>query len=113
MQEALVEWLIDDGGLIVLGLIAAGLFTVQAVFTFLLWRKGDGDKKYLFKFIVYAIAAGAIFLIDISLGLLYDVITDETFLGLEIVFLVMACVAGGMGIFFFIRDTWLKKEAKA
>ena len=113
MQEALLEWLLDDGGLIVLGLIAAGLFTVQAVFTFLLWRKGDGDKKYLFKFIVYAIAAAAIFIIDIGLMLLYDVISDETFISLEILFLVIACVAGGIQIFFFIRDTWLKKEAKA
>jgi len=111
MQYELLDWLKNDGGLVTLSLIAAGLFVVQAVFTFLLWRKGD--EKYLFKFIVYSIAAGAIFIIDIGYLSLYKVITDEAFIGLEVVFLVMACVAGGMQIFFFIRDTWLKKEAKA
>lgn len=112
MQEELFVWLIDGGGLGILCLIAAGLFVVQAVFTFLLWRKGD--EKYLFKFIVYAIAAGAILIVGIGfLSFAENAITDEAFIGLEVVFLVMACVAGGMQIFFFIRDTWLKKEAKA
>jgi hypothetical protein len=111
MQEELLVWLVDDGGLAIIGLIAAGLFVVQAVFTFLLWRKGD--EKYLLKFIVYAIAAGAILIVSFGLMLFYDVITDEAFIVFEVIFVVMACVAGGIQIFLFIQDTWLKKEAKA
>ena len=111
MQDELLIWLLEYGGLAIVALIAAGLFVVQTVFTFLLWRKGD--EKYFIKFIVYAIAAAAILIGTIGLMLFYDVITDEAFLAFEVIFIVMACVAGGIQIFFYIRDNWLKKEAKA
>jgi hypothetical protein len=111
MQEELLIWLIDYGGIAIISLIAAGLFVVQAVFTFLLWRKGD--EKYFFKFIVYAIAAAAIFIVTFGYMLMFDVISDEAFLACEVIFILMAGVAGGIQIFFYIRDNWLKKEAKA
>lgn len=113
MQYELVNWFVGDGGLVTLSFIVAVLFVVQAVFTFLLWRKGD--KKYLFKFIVYAIAAAAILIADFAYGLdMNHAISGDAFVGMLFIFLVMAGVAGGMQIYFFIRDNWLQKEeAKA
>jgi hypothetical protein len=110
MQWELLDWLLEDGGIVTLSLIVAGLFIVQAVFTFLLWRKGD--ETYLFKFIVYAIAAAAILIADFGfiVGPLNELIPEEAWIANVGVFLVVACVAGGMQIYFFIRDTWLKKE---
>ena len=112
MQEEFLNWLIEDGGLVYLALIAVGLFAVQTVFSFLLWRKGD--KKYFFNFIVYAIAAATIMIGIIAYvgGLMDNIISEETFTGIAAFFIVAACIAGGIQIFFFIRDTWLKKEAK-
>jgi hypothetical protein len=41
-------------------------------------------------------------------------ISGDAFVGMLFIFLVMAGVAGGMQIYFFIRDNWLQKEeAKA
>jgi uncharacterized membrane protein len=114
MQTEIVDWLFNDGGLVILSLIVAALFVVQAVFTFLLWRKGN--ETYLLKFIVYAIAAAAILIADFgfALGPLNEVISMDAWIGFSFVFLLMAGVAGGIQIYFFIRDTWVRKEeAKA
>ncbi len=109
-----ITWFLDDGGgLIGMVLIAAGLFVVQAVFTFLLWRKGD--EKYLFKFISYAIAATTLIIGAITWiqTMIMEDISMEALIGLAAIFLIAVCIAGGIQIFFFIRDTWMKKETKA
>jgi len=113
MQEEFLNWLYGEGGLATLAIIAAALFAVQAVFTFLLWRKGD--KKWFFNFVVYAIAAATIMVGVIAYvgGLMDNIISEDAIVGMAVFFLVTACVAGGIQIFFFIRDTWLRKEAKA
>ncbi len=112
MQVGFLEWLIN-GGLVIFSLIAAGLFIVQAIFTFILWRKGEA--KYKFKFITYAIAAAAIIEGSITyiVAELPGGLSTNAQVGLIAVFLVMVCIAGGMQIYFFIRESWLKKEAKA
>ena len=113
--DPFIMWFLGaGGGLIAIVFIAAGLFAVQAVFTFLLWRKGD--TTYLFKFIVYAIAAAG--LVIGAIGYISGIIlgsgpTEAAFIGATAFFVIAACVAGGIQIYFFIRDTWLSKEAKA
>ena len=113
MQDELAEWLLGDGGLLMFSLIAAGLFVFQGILTLLLWRKGE--EKYLFKFITYFIAAGAILVGSIIyiVVIFGEGMPSSTFTGLIAVFVIMAAVACGMQIFFFIRDTWLQKEAKS
>ena len=112
MQDELAEWLIADGGLLLFSLIAAGLFVFQGILTLLLWRKGE--KKYFFKFITYFIAAGAILIGSIIYIVMIfgEGMPTTSFVGLIAVFVIVAAVACGIQIFFFIRDTWLQKEAK-
>jgi O-antigen/teichoic acid export membrane protein len=112
--DPFIMWFLGaGGGLIGIVLIAAGLFAVQAIFTFMLWRKGD--ENYLFKFIVYAVAATGLVVgaITYIIGVIQEDLTSGALTGGIAVFVIMACVAGGLEIFFFIRDTWLRKEAKA
>ncbi|HUX98274.1 MAG TPA: hypothetical protein VMV49_01855 [Candidatus Deferrimicrobium sp.] len=104
-----IEAFIDSGGLSIVLLIAGTLFAVQAVITFLLWRKGD--ESYFLKFISYAIAAGAILGIGIGISIaLAD--GGGGLLSGVFIFEILAAITIGIQIYIFIRDNWLSKENK-
>jgi hypothetical protein len=111
MQEALVEFLLEDGGLAIIGLISGGLFVAQAIFTFIIWRKGD--KSYFIPFLSYLIAATAMIGGSISfIGILIDYsyqLEDFMF----IFFIITAIAAAALQIYNFIIKNWISKEGKA
>ena len=100
---------VDSGGLSVVLFIVGALFAVQAVITFLLWRKGD--ETYFLKFLSYAIATAAILILGIGLtALLVGSGSGSTLMALIIVFEIFTPIAIGIQIYIFIRDNWLSKE---
>jgi O-antigen/teichoic acid export membrane protein len=110
VKEMSFENFIENGGLLSVLIIAGSLFAVQAVMTFLLWRKGD--QSYFLKFISYTIAAAAILLNAINLAWGMAGGEGSTFLILVIVLTIAAPIAIGIQVYIFIKDTWLSKEDK-
>ena len=100
---------IDSHILTVLVLIAGGLLVAQAVFTFLLWRKGD--DSYLPKFIALSIAAFVVLMMGIGWLVMMEGDPSSAFVyTLAGIFLFVAPIAIGIQIFIFIRDTWFPKD---
>ncbi|NVM52244.1 MAG: hypothetical protein HWN66_00985 [Candidatus Helarchaeota archaeon] len=88
--------------------IAAVLFLHQAIFSFLLWRRGE--KKYLLRFIIYSIAAGG--LVILTLGFLSIPFggSGRLYFGSMYLLGILGAVATGLTIYLFIRELWLSKE---
>ena len=101
-----IDLFIDSGGLSVVLFIAGALFAVQAVITFLLWRKGD--ETYFLKFLSYAIAAAAILIVGI--GLTAALVGAKGIMSVIIIFEILTPIAIGIQVYIFIRDNWLSKE---
>ena len=103
------DFLLGSGYLPILTLIAGCLFAVQAVFTCLMWRKGD--ETYFLKFISLTIAAVGL----IMAGILYPIAMKGAGVAMDIggVFLAVAIVGGaGIQAWLFIRDTWFAGDEK-
>lgn len=105
----MVTVLYENGGLAIFGFIAAGLFGLQAYFTFMLWK--NGDESYFARFISYLIAAvifllGSInYVINLHGPSNYSLLVFTMFL-----FLIGATIAAGIQIFLFVQKKWLRKE---
>ncbi|MHA1132638.1 MAG: hypothetical protein ACTSQQ_17765, partial [Candidatus Helarchaeota archaeon] len=101
------------GHLLTLIFIGASLLVVQAVFSFLLWRKGE--SKYFLRFLIYVIGAVAVF--AGAIGILQWVMEtigpggsyDIWIISLNLIATIGA-VAVGIMVYLFIRDLWLHKE---
>lgn len=111
MQDYIIEWLLESGGLPLLGLIAGTLIALQAVFTFLLWRKGE--KSYFLPFLSYTIATAALIIGSISYIGALSHWSQETVMFTLSFFVITAIVAASLHIFHFIMNTWISKEEKA
>jgi hypothetical protein len=97
------DFLLGSGYLPILTLIAGCLFAVQAVFTCLMWRKGD--ETYFLKFISLTLAAVGLILAGICYPLAFKV--GGVAMDIGGVFLAIAIIGGaGIQAWLFIRDTW-------
>jgi uncharacterized membrane protein len=107
-----LETFVDDGGLLVILIVATALFAIQTFATYVLWKRGD--DKYKLRFISLLIASIALFI-----GLIAEIQvvikggSEALFIMGLVVFMGAIPIAAGLQIFLFIRDTWLKKEEKA
>jgi hypothetical protein len=111
MQDAIVEFLFQDGGLVVFGLIAGGLFAVRSVFTFLLWRKGE--RELFIPFLSYVLVTAALIVASISfITLIFDE-SAATYIFMTVFFTLVSAAAGGLQIYNFIKNKWFSKEGKA
>ncbi len=104
------EVFVEGGGALILIIISGILLAVQALFAFLIWRKGDA--KYFMKFLYLTLAAvaallGGAFLMSILMGIGGSEFTLTFSSG---VLAIAGIGAVGIAIFLFIRDTWISKE---
>ena len=108
----LVTVLYENGGLVIFGFIAAGLFGLQTYFSFMLWK--NGAESYLARFISYHIAtliflfSSINYVISLQGPSNYDLLVFTMFF-----FLIGATIAAGIQIFVFIQKKWLRKEENA
>ena len=101
-----------DGGLFGIVFIAMILFAAQAVFAFLLWRKGE--DKFFLRFIIYSVVTWMLFMGVLGLGQYFAEDPGYEFLiGVIYLISITAPIVVGVTIFLFIWDTWIKTEEKA
>ena len=86
-------------------MIAGILLAVQAVFSFLLWRKGY--KTYFMKFLSFSMISFAI----IFAGITYASM-GGAFVAAVFIFFLAVPIGVGLQIFIFIRDTWFPGKAE-
>ena len=112
MSLELLEW--DDFfqnpvGLPLIAITAGILLAVQAVFSFLLWRKGN--KTYFMKFLSFSMISFAITFAGISYTTIYTG-GGEPFVAGVFIFFLFVPIGVGLQIFIFIRDTWFPGTAE-
>ncbi|HUX98690.1 MAG TPA: hypothetical protein VMV49_03995 [Candidatus Deferrimicrobium sp.] len=89
-------------------MIAGILFAIQAVITFLLWRKGD--QSFYLKFVSFLTAT--ICLLCAFVSYLIALSESEALLNVAaVVMLIGVPIAAGIQIYLYIRDTWFSDAA--
>ncbi len=114
MNIVILDWTsfaiwVVAGGLLVFFLIIGVLLANMAFFSFLIWRKGE--KNFLWKTIIFALASVAVLIGGLTAGApaLGFGEWEMLYVG-SLVFMILMCVAAGLGIYRFIYNTWIKKE---
>ncbi len=112
MADGFIYFFIYSGPLFALTLVAGILFTIQTVFIFLLWRKGE--KAYFLKMISYAITSVGLIISSVIAFILISGGSHNALMTFGLIFFtIFAPVAAVISILDYIWQKWLKKEGKA
>ncbi len=101
----------EDGGLLMVLVVATALFGLQTFISYVLWKRGD--ETYKLKFISLLIASIALFF-GVIADLQVVINGSEGLFEMGLVICMIAIpAAAAIHIYLFIIDKWFAKEEKA